>query len=168
MGFGAQVQGPDERRAGEVLKDVQTEDLLKFGLIPEFIGRLPVLATLEDLDIPALIKILTEPKNALTKQYARLFDIEGVKLTFQEDALTEISKKAIDRNTGARGLRSILEVILLDTMFELPGMEGVEEVVVKAENVINNTPPVLVYSDKKKTKDKDKKKKDEEEAAAAS
>ncbi|TAL40073.1 MAG: ATP-dependent Clp protease ATP-binding subunit ClpX [Alphaproteobacteria bacterium] len=172
MGFGAQVTGPDERRAGEVLKDVQTEDLLKFGLIPEFIGRLPVLATLEDLDIPALIKILTEPKNALTKQYARLFDIEGVKLTFQEDSLTEISKKAIDRNTGARGLRSILEVLLLDTMFELPGMEGVEEVVVKAENVINNTPPVLVYSDKKKTKDKEektgKKKKDEEEAAAAS
>ena len=172
MGFGAQVTGPDERRAGEVLRDVQTEDLLKFGLIPEFIGRLPVLATLEDLDIPALIKILTEPKNALTKQYARLFDIEGVKLTFQEDALTEISKKAIDRNTGARGLRSILEILLLDTMFELPGMEGVEEVVVKAENVINNTPPVLVYSDKKKTKDKEeksgKKKKDEEEAAAAS
>jgi ATP-dependent Clp protease ATP-binding subunit ClpX len=172
MGFGAQVTGPDERRAGEVLKEVQTEDLLKFGLIPEFIGRLPVLATLEDLDIPALIKILTEPKNALTKQYARLFDIEGVKLTFQEDSLTEISKKAIERNTGARGLRSILEVLLLDTMFELPGMEGVEEVVVKAENVINNTPPVLVYSDKKKTKDKEeksnKKKKDEEEAAAAS
>jgi ATP-dependent Clp protease ATP-binding subunit ClpX len=172
MGFGAQVTGPDERRAGEVLKDVQTEDLLKFGLIPEFIGRLPVLATLEDLDIPALIKILTEPKNALTKQYARLFDIEGVKLTFQEDSLTEISKKAIERNTGARGLRSILEVLLLDTMFELPGMEGVEEVVVKAENVINGTPPVLVYSDKKKTKDKEeksgKKKKDEEEAAAAS
>ena len=172
MGFGAQVTGPDERRAGEVLREVQTEDLLKFGLIPEFIGRLPVLATLEDLDVPALIKILTEPKNALTKQYARLFDIEGVKLTFQEDALTEISKKAIDRNTGARGLRSILEILLLDTMFELPGMEGVEEVVVKAENVINNTPPVLVYSDKKKTKDKEeksgKKKKDEEEAAAAS
>ncbi|MEZ0226259.1 MAG: ATP-dependent Clp protease ATP-binding subunit ClpX [Alphaproteobacteria bacterium] len=172
MGFGAQVTGPDERRAGEVLRDVQTEDLLKFGLIPEFIGRLPVLATLEDLDIPALIKILVDPKNALTKQYARLFDIEGVKLTFQEDSLTEISKKAIERNTGARGLRSILEVLLLDTMFELPGMEGVEEVVVKAENVINNTPPVLVYSDKKKTKDKEeksgKKKKDEEEAAAAS
>ncbi len=172
MGFGAAVQGPDERRAGEVLREVQTEDLLKFGLIPEFIGRLPVLATLEDLDIPALIKILTEPKNALTKQYARLFDIEGVKLTFQEDSLTEIAKKAIDRNTGARGLRSILEVLLLDTMFELPGMEGVEEIVVKAENVVNNTPPVLVYSEKKKTKDKEekggKKKKDEEEAAAAS
>jgi ATP-dependent Clp protease ATP-binding subunit ClpX len=168
MGFGAQVQGPDERRAGEVLREVQTEDLLRFGLIPEFVGRLPVLATLEDLDEPALIKILTEPKNALTKQYARLFDIEGVKLTFQEDALKEISKKAIERNTGARGLRSILEIILLDTMFELPGMEGVEEVLVKAENVVNNTPPVLVYSDKKKKTDKEKKKKDEEEAAAAS
>jgi ATP-dependent Clp protease ATP-binding subunit ClpX len=168
MGFGAKVEGPDERRAGEVLKDVQTEDLLKFGLIPEFIGRLPVIATLEDLDIPALVTILTEPKNALTKQYARLFDIEGVKLTFQEDALTEVAKKAIDRNTGARGLRSILESLLLDTMFELPGMEGAEEVVVKAENVINSTPPVIVYSDKKKKESKEKKKKDEEEAAAAS
>jgi ATP-dependent Clp protease ATP-binding subunit ClpX len=176
IGFGANVLGPDDRRAGEVLRDVQTEDLLKFGLIPEFIGRLPVVATLDDLDEAALIKILTEPKNALTKQYARLFEIEGTKLTFQEDALKEISKKAIERATGARGLRSILEILLLDTMFELPGMEGVEEVLVKAENVVNNTPPVLVYSDKKKTKDKDKdkdkeggkKKKDEEETAAAS
>lgn len=175
MGFGAEVQGPDERRAGEVLREVQTEDLLKFGLIPEFIGRLPVLATLEDLTVEALVQILTEPKNAMTKQYARLFDIEGVKLTFQPEALTEVAKKAIERNTGARGLRSILENLLLDTMFELPGMEGVEEVVVKAEHVINNSPPVLVYSDKKKTKDKEKKedkegkkKKDDDEAAAAS
>ena len=163
MGFGAKVEGPDERRAGEVLKDVQTEDLLKFGLIPEFIGRLPVIATLEDLDIPALVKILNEPKNALTKQYNRLFDIEGVKLTFQPDSLEEIAKKAIERNTGARGLRSILENLLLETMFELPGMEGAEEVVVKAENVINNTAPVIVYSDKKKKEAKEKKKKDEEE-----
>ncbi len=175
MGFGAEVQGPDERRAGEVLREVQTEDLLKFGLIPEFIGRLPVLATLEDLTIDALVQILTEPKNAMTKQYARLFDIEGVKLTFQPESLVEVAKKAIERNTGARGLRSILENLLLDTMFELPGMEGVEEVVVKAEHVINNSPPVLVYSDKKKTKDKEKKedkegkkKKDDDEAAAAS
>jgi ATP-dependent Clp protease ATP-binding subunit ClpX len=172
MGFGAKVEGPDERRAGEVLREVQTEDLLRFGLIPEFIGRLPVLATLEDLDIPALVKILTEPKNALTKQYSRLFDIEGVKLTFQPDALEEVAKRAIERNTGARGLRSILENLLLDTMYELPGMEGAEEVVVKAENVRDSTSPVIVYSDKKKKeakeKKEDKKKKEDEEAAAAS
>ncbi len=171
IGFGAETKGPDERRAGEVLKEVQPEDLLKFGLIPEFIGRLPVIATLGDLDEETLVKILTEPKNALIKQYARLFDMEGVKLTFQEDSLKEIAKLAILRNTGARGLRSILEIILLDTMFELPGMEGVEEVVVKAENVINNTPPMTIFSDKKKVKDKEakesKKKKDEDQAAAS-
>ncbi len=169
IGFGANVVGPDERRAGEVLREVQTEDLLKFGLIPEFIGRLPVLATLDDLDVDALIKILTEPKNAFVKQYGRLFDIEGVKLTFQDDALREIAKRAIERNTGARGLRSILETLLLDTMFELPGMEGAEEIVVKAENVINNTAPIIIFSDKKKASDKAKKKKEagEEEPAEA-
>lgn len=176
MGFGAKVEGPDERRAGEVLREVQTEDLLRFGLIPEFIGRLPVLATLDDLDVPALVKILSEPKNAMTKQYARLFDIEGVKLTFQPDALEEVAKKAIERNTGARGLRSILENVLLDTMFELPGMEGAEEVVVKAENIRDNTSPMIVYSEKKKKEAKEKekekekeakKKKDDDEAASA-
>ncbi len=161
IGFGVNVQGPDERRQGAVLRDLQTEDLLKFGLIPEFIGRLPVLATLDDLDEATLVKILTEPKNALTKQYARLFDIEGVKLTFQEDALIEVAKRAIERNTGARGLRSILETYLLDTMYELPGMEGAEEVIVKGENIINNTPPLIIFSDKKKVSDKAKKKKDE-------
>jgi ATP-dependent Clp protease ATP-binding subunit ClpX len=165
MGFGAKVDGPDDRRAGEILREVQTEDLLKFGLIPEFIGRLPVIATLDDLDEKALINILVEPKNALTKQYARLFDIEGVKLTFQEDALKEIAKRAIERNTGARGLRSILESVLLETMFELPGSEGVDEIIVKAENVINGTPPILVHSDKKKPKEK--KKKEEDDAAAS-
>ena len=174
IGFGAEAKGPDERRTGEILKEVQPEDLLKFGLIPEFIGRLPVIATLGDLDEATLVKILTEPKNALVKQYQRLFDIEGVKLTFQEEALAEIAKLAIARNTGARGLRSILEIILLDTMFDLPGMEGAEEVVVKAENVINNTPPMIIFSDKKKTKDKEakeakesKKKKDEDQVAAS-
>ena len=165
IGFGANVQGPDERRAGEILREVQTEDLLKFGLIPEFIGRLPVVATLDDLDESSLIKILTEPKNALIKQYARLFEMEGVKLTFQEDSLREVAKRAIERNTGARGLRSILETYLLDTMYELPGMEGAEEVIVKGENIINNTPPLIIFSDKKKASDKAKKKK--EEAAAA-
>ena len=162
IGFGANVQGPDDRRQGAVLRELQTEDLLKFGLIPEFIGRLPVVATLDDLDEAALVKILTEPKNALVKQYARLFDIEGVKLTFQEDALHEVAKRAIERNTGARGLRSIIETYLLDTMYELPGMEGAEEVIVKGENIINNTPPTIVFSDKKKASDKAKKKAKEE------
>jgi len=170
IGFGAKVSGPDERRPGEILREVQPEDLVKFGLIPEFIGRLPVIATLDDLDEKTLIQILTEPKNALTKQYARLFEMEGIKLTFQEEALNEIAKRAIERNIGARGLRSIIEKILLDTMFELPGTEGAEEVVIKAEHVINNTPPVVVYSDKKKTaaKDKDSKKKKDDDQAAAS
>ena len=163
IGFGAEVTGPDERRMGAVLRDIQTEDLLKFGLIPEFVGRLPVLATQDDLDEKTLVTILTEPKNALTKQYARLFDIEGVKLTFQEDALFEIAKRAIERNTGARGLRSILEQLLLETMFELPGLEGAEEVVVKAENVINSTPPMIIFSDKKKAKDSKKKKGEDKE-----
>lgn len=170
IGFGASVHGPDDRRAGEILREIETDDLLKFGLIPEFVGRLPVLATLEDLDETALIKILTEPKNALTKQYARLFDIEGVKLTFQDDALKEIAKKGIERNTGARGLRSILETLLLDTMFELPGMEGAEEIVVSADNITNKTQPKIVISDKKKAKDKEakKKKEDDKEEAVAS
>jgi ATP-dependent Clp protease ATP-binding subunit ClpX len=142
IGFGAHVAAPDERRTGEMLRNCEPEDLLKFGLIPEFVGRLPVIATLEDLDEPALIKILTEPKNALSKQYARLFEMEGVKLSFTEDALSEIAKRAIERRTGARGLRSILEGILLDTMFELPGMETVEEVSIDGEVVKGLKPPV--------------------------
>ena len=120
---------------GELFKELEPEDLLKFGLIPEFVGRLPVIATLTDLDEAALVTILTEPKNALVKQYQRLFEIEGVKLTFTPDAMVAIAKRAIKRKTGARGLRSIMEDILLDTMFELPGMDGVEEVVVKDEAV---------------------------------
>uniref|UniRef100_UPI0030EC120D AAA family ATPase n=1 Tax=Pseudomonas sp. JAI120 TaxID=2723063 RepID=UPI0030EC120D len=113
IGFGAYVASPEERRTGETLKSVEPEDLLKFGLIPEFVGRLPVIATLEDLDVPALVTILTEPKNALVKQYQKLFDMEAVKLGFTDDALVQVAKKAIDRKTGARGLRSILEGILL-------------------------------------------------------
>src|ERR1700690_3998472 len=126
IGFHADVRGPDDRRTGEVLKEVEPEDLLKFGLIPEFVGRLPVVATLEDLDEKALIDILTKPKNALVKQYQRLFEMEDVRLSFNEEALKSISKKAIQRKTGARGLRSIMEAILLDPMFELPGLESVE------------------------------------------
>jgi ATP-dependent Clp protease ATP-binding subunit ClpX len=153
IGFGADVKGPDDRGAGELFKELEPEDLLKFGLIPEFVGRLPVLATLTDLDEAALIIILTEPKNALVKQYQRLFEIEGVKLTFSSEALIAIARRAIKRKTGARGLRSIMEDILLNTMFELPGMEGVEEVVVNEEAVNNGVQPLLVHSETKKKKE---------------
>src|SRR5277367_275141 len=148
MGFGAAVRSADERGTGEVLREVEPEDLLKFGLIPEFIGRLPVLATLGDLSESALIEILTRPKNALAKQYQRMFEMEGVKLRFQEEALHSISRKAIARKTGARGLRSILEGILLETMFELPTLSGVQEVVITADVVEGKARPLYTYSDK--------------------
>ena len=125
---------------------------MKFGLIPEFVGRLPVLATLEDLDEPALIQILTEPKNALVKQYQRLFEMENVDLTFHENALVAIAKRAIDRKTGARGLRSIMEAILLDTMFELPALEGVQEVVISEEVVSGNARPLYIYAEPRRTR----------------
>ncbi|MBI1211560.1 MAG: ATP-dependent Clp protease ATP-binding subunit ClpX [Alphaproteobacteria bacterium] len=149
IGFGAHVQAPDDRGTGEIFREVEPEDLLKFGLIPEFVGRLPVLATLEDLDIEALMAILTRPKNALVKQYQRLFEMEGLSLTFSEDALRTISRKAVARKTGARGLRSILEGILLDTMFELPTMRGVAEVVINGEVVEGRARPLLIYADKR-------------------
>ncbi len=148
IGFGADVRGPEDRRTGELLEDLETEDLLKFGLIPEFIGRLPVVATLNDLDETALIQILTEPKNSLIKQYKRLFNMEGVELTFTDGALKAIAKKAIQRKTGARGLRSILEAILLNTMFDLPTIENVEEVVMNEEVIINNADPLIIYGQK--------------------
>jgi ATP-dependent Clp protease ATP-binding subunit ClpX len=147
IGFGADVQGPDDRQTGEVLLGVEPEDLLKFGLIPEFIGRLPVVATLNDLDQDALVEILTKPKNALVKQYQRLFDIEGVHLEFAMDALRGISEKALARKTGARGLRSILEHILLDTMFELPGLSDVEEIVVNREVIEGRAKPLYIYTE---------------------
>ncbi|AVM73436.1 ATP-dependent Clp protease ATP-binding subunit ClpX [Magnetospirillum gryphiswaldense] len=149
IGFGAEVRGPDERRTGQILREVEPEDLLKFGLIPEFVGRLPVLATLDDLDVGALVEILSKPKNALVKQYQRLFEMEDTRLSFKEDALVSIAEKAIARKTGARGLRSIMESILLDTMFELPGMEEVEEVVVNKEVVENRAQPLLIYSERR-------------------
>ncbi|GAB4231252.1 MAG: ATP-dependent Clp protease ATP-binding subunit ClpX [Methyloligellaceae bacterium] len=148
IGFGATVEADEERRTGDLLKNVEPEDLLKFGLIPEFIGRVPVLATLEDLDEDALVKILTEPKNALVKQYQRLFEMEDVKLTFSDEALSGIARKAIERKTGARGLRSIMEGILLETMFELPGLEGVEEVVISPEVVEGSARPLRIYSER--------------------
>lgn len=149
IGFGATVKDPEDRRTGEILKGVEPDDLMKFGLIPEFIGRLPVIATLEDLDEATLVKILTEPKNALVKQYQRLFEMENVSLTFTEDALFAVAKKAIVRKTGARGLRSILEGILLDTMFDLPTMQGVEEVVINPEVVEGRAAPLFIYAEKR-------------------
>ncbi|MBC6439464.1 MAG: ATP-dependent Clp protease ATP-binding subunit ClpX [Rhodospirillales bacterium] len=148
IGFGADVRSPEERKTGDVLREVEPEDLLKFGLIPEFVGRLPVIATLDDLDEDALIEILAEPKNALVKQYQKLFEMEGIKLAFTEDALRAVARKAIARKTGARGLRSILETILLDTMFDLPTLEGVEEVVVNREVVEHGSQPLMIYSDR--------------------
>ncbi|MEY2991089.1 MAG: hypothetical protein RI946_483 [Pseudomonadota bacterium] len=150
IGFGADVRDNDSRGIGELFKELEPEDLLKFGLIPEFVGRLPVLATLEDLDEDALVTILTQPKNALVKQYQRLFEIEDTDLTFTPDALTAIAKRAIQRKTGARGLRSIMEDILLDTMFELPGMDEVTEVVVNEEAVTTSSEPLMIYGDTKK------------------
>ncbi len=148
IGFGASVEAEDDRQTGELLKGIEPEDLLKFGLIPEFVGRVPVLATLEDLDEDALIQILTAPKNALVKQYQRLFEMEDVSLSFADDALASIAKRAIERKTGARGLRSIMESILLHTMFELPGLEGVEEVVIGPEVVDGDARPLYIYADK--------------------
>ena len=150
MGFGADVRDNDERGVGEVFQDLEPEDLLKFGLIPEFVGRLPVLATLEDLDEDALVTILTQPKNALVKQYQRLFELEDTELSFTDDALKAIAKRAIQRKTGARGLRSILEDILLDTMFDLPGLDSVTEVVVNEEAVVSDAAPLMIHADPEK------------------
>jgi ATP-dependent Clp protease ATP-binding subunit ClpX len=149
IGFGADVRSPDERQTGEILRDVEPEDLLKFGLIPEFVGRLPVVATLDDLDEGALMDILTKPKNALVKQYQRLFEMEDVRLEFTDDALRAVAGRAIQRKTGARGLRSILEGILLDPMFELPSREGVEGVVIGREVVEGNAKPFYIYTDRR-------------------
>lgn len=148
MGFGATLREHDNKSIGQILKDLEPEDLLKFGLIPEFIGRLPIVATLDDLHEEALIKILQEPKNALLKQYAKLFEIEGAKLTFTKDSLSAIAKKALIRKTGARGLRSILEDILLETMFELPSQSTISEVVINKDVVDGKIKPLLTYSKK--------------------
>ncbi len=151
IGFGADVKDESRTTIGESLKDLEPEDLLKFGLIPEFVGRLPVVATLMDLDEDALVTILTEPKNALVRQYQKLFDIEGADLSFTDEALRAIAKRAIARKTGARGLRSIMEDILLDTMFDLPGLENVSEVVVNEEAVSADAAPLIIYTDAKKS-----------------
>ena len=149
IGFGADVRAPDERQTGEVLREVEPEDLLKFGLIPEFVGRLPVIATLDDLDQKSLMEILTKPKNALVKQYQRLFEMEDVSLAFTDGAIEAISEKAIKRKTGARGLRSIMETILLDTMFDLPSLDSVEEIVINREVLEGRAKPLYIYSDRR-------------------
>ncbi len=149
IGFGADVRAADERKTGEILRDIEPEDLLKFGLIPEFVGRLPVIATLDELDQDSLVDILIKPKNALVKQYQRLFEMEEVRLAFSDGALDTIARKAVERKTGARGLRSIMENILLDTMFELPGLDGVKEVVINREVAEDHATPLYVYADRR-------------------
>ena len=151
IGFGADVRSGNDREASnQLLRDCEPEDLIKYGLIPEFVGRLPVVATLEELDVKALMRILTEPKNALTKQYEKLFAMEGVVLEFREPALAAIAKRALERKTGARGLRSIIEHALLDIMFELPSLSNVEKAVVDEGTIASEQKPLLIYSDKPK------------------
>ena len=146
IGFGADVRGPEDKSLSDLLANLEPEDLIKFGLIPEFVGRLPVIATLEDLDEDALVRILTEPKNALTKQYSALFDMDDVRLEFREEALRAIARKAIERKTGARGLRSIMESILMDTMFDIPTATDIEEVVINEDVVNDNASPLVVHA----------------------
>ena len=146
IGFGADVKNTQDKKTGEWMKGLEPEDLLKYGLIPEFIGRLPMIATLEDLDVKSLVKIIQEPKNSLTKQYQELFKLDGAKLTFKENALKEIAQKAIKKKTGARGLRAIMENILLKTMYDLPGMDNIEEVVIDANSAKGLSEPILVHS----------------------
>ncbi len=157
MDLGAEVKNTEDKKTGEWMKSLEPEDLLKYGLIPEFIGRLPIIATLEDLDEKSLIKILQEPKNSLIKQYQELFKLEGAKLVFKDNAIKEIAQKAINKKTGARGLRSILESVLLKTMFDLPSMENVNEVIVDSGAAKGQSQPIIVHSkNAQKDKDKDK------------
>lgn len=160
IGFGADVRSEEKDQVGETLAKVEPEDMVKFGLIPEFVGRLPVIATLEDLDEAALIKILTEPKNALIKQYKKLFEIEGVELNFEDSALEEISKRAIERKTGARGLRAIMETILLDLMYDIPGMEDAKEVIIDGKVVCGENEAKIIKESSKKQKESDTNKDD--------
>ena len=151
IGFGANVKHFQDQSSGELIKNLEPEDLIKYGMIPEFVGRVPILATLEELDEKSLVKILQEPKNSLLKQYKRLFEFENVKLIFKDEAVLEIAKKAINKKTGARGLRSIIEALLLKIMFKLPAMDGVEEVLVNESIVKNNSEPLIIHSKSKKT-----------------
>lgn len=153
LGFGAEVKGKTDRRPGDLLKDVQTEDLLKYGLIPEFLGRLPLTATLEELYEPALMKILTEPKNALVKQYQRLFEMEKIKLEFASNAIEAIAEDAVNKKSGARGLKSIIENVMLDIMYDIPSRDNVREVLIDADVIRKKKPPVVVYDNEEKKAD---------------
>jgi len=148
MGFGVDVKKKEERNIGEILKEVQPEDLLRFGLIPEFVGRLPIVATLDELNEDALVQILKEPKNALVKQYQKLFEMDGVKLQFTEGALRAVAKEAIKRGTGARGLRAIMEEIMLDIMYEIPSKGNVKECIITEETITKKEKPILIYENK--------------------
>jgi ATP-dependent Clp protease ATP-binding subunit ClpX len=153
IGFGASVVSEaDKTNIGETLKTVEPEDLVRYGLIPEFVGRLPVLATLDELDVDALVRILVEPKNAYTKQYAKLFEMEGVEIDFREDALRAVAQKAMERKTGARGLRSILESVLLDVMYDIPSEESVVKVVVDENVIAGKSEPMMIYETPEKLK----------------
>jgi ATP-dependent Clp protease ATP-binding subunit ClpX len=145
MGFGADIRRKDERGMTDLLEEVQTEDLLKFGLIPEFVGRLPVIATLQELDESALVRILREPKNALTRQYQKLFEMEGVHLRFTDGALGAIAREALKRKSGARGLRAIMENIMLDVMYDIPSQPNIKEVLISEEVVTNREHPIVLY-----------------------
>lgn len=151
LGFGAEIKGKTDKKLGDLLREVQNEDLLKFGLIPEFVGRLPVVATLDELDEGALVKILTEPRNALVKQYQRLFEFEKVKLTFTPGAMDAVAREALKRKAGARGLRAILESIMLDVMYDIPSRENVQEVVISEESITQRKTPLVVYEQKAET-----------------
>ncbi len=171
IGFGAEIRDKEKEKSSELLKELQSEDLLKFGLIPEFVGRIPVLVTLEELDEKALVNILTQPKNALIKQYKELFNMDNAELTIEDDALELIAKMAIERKTGARGLRGILEEIMLDTMYELPSRTDIRECIITKETIEKNEPPKLIFAEpingdsaKESKKDKLSKKSDEETA----
>jgi ATP-dependent Clp protease ATP-binding subunit ClpX len=150
MGFGAKIVGESERTVSDTLKMVQPEDLIKYGMIPEFLGRLPVIATLHELNEESLIRILKEPKNALIKQYQKLFELEGVNLRFTDSALAAVSKEAVKRKSGARGLRAIMESCMLDIMYDLPSLENVKECVISEDVVFNKEDPILLFEQNKK------------------
>jgi len=166
MGFGAEIVSAKEKDIGQILSHILPEDLLKYGLIPEFVGRLPVIVTLHSLDEEALIKILKEPKNALTKQYVKLFEMEGVDLEFEDEALLLIARKAIERKTGARGLRAILEDIMLNVMYEIPSRDDVEKCIITKDTILNHSEPILILADSQKPRKTGKKQKEKRESVS--
>jgi ATP-dependent Clp protease ATP-binding subunit ClpX len=151
MGFGAEIKSREDRRVGDLLALIQPEDLLKYGLIPEFVGRLPVVATLHDLDEAALVRILREPKNAIVKQYQKYFELEKVRLKFTDDAVAAVAREAMKRGTGARGLRAVLEEVMLEVMYELPSLPGLKECIITREVILNKDRPILISEPKEQS-----------------